>query len=412
MTVKDTLIELTMTPEDYLKQLFIENPLIISDPNYKSVIISAVRLKYYFDVSLEDTILHIDNMLRDMGKLRSEESTSYPSVVKDGHLEYLKNIYQPEQKTQEWYDFRHDHITASNAWKALGTTSSQNQLIYEKCQPLNTEKYKPSLVETPMSWGNKYEYLTTCIYEERNQTTIGTFGCIAHNEYSFIAASPDGIVTGQNNYGRMIEIKNVVSREITGIPKKDYYIQMQLQMEVCDLEECDFVETKFIEYESEIDFKQDKSPNKKGVILVFINDNQEFVYHYMPFNVTDYNEWMEQTFSTTPLSWFKNVYWKLDVYSCVLVKRQREWFKAAVPAFISIWDTIQRERINGEYTQRAPKKRILKSEIKNEIKNEINIDTIFEPELKETCTSPKNENKNELKPEMLVNIDGPVCDQT
>jgi putative phage-type endonuclease len=270
--VKDIWTNLSMTPKEYLEQLFLENPLILSDPAYKTGLISSIRAKYYFDPSVEDTVLRIDDLLRDIGKLRSDVSTSYPSNVREGHLDYLKSIYQPDQRTPEWYTFRHDHITASNAWKALGSTSSKNQLIYEKCQPLNTEKYKSSLTETPMSWGNKYEYLTTCLYEEKNNTTIGTFGCIAHTEYPFLAASPDGIVTGENNYGRMIEIKNVVSREITGIPKQDYYIQMQLQMEVCDLEECDFVETKFTEYDSEIEFNADVSCLKKGVILVFIND--------------------------------------------------------------------------------------------------------------------------------------------
>jgi hypothetical protein len=49
----------------------------------------------------------------------------------------------------------------------------------------------------------------------------------------------------------MLEIKNVVSREITGIPKPEYYVQMQLQMEVCDLEECDFLETKLISHSVE-----------------------------------------------------------------------------------------------------------------------------------------------------------------
>ena len=63
----------------------------------------------------------------------------------------------------------------------------------------------------------------------------------------------------KNNYlfGRMLEIKNVVSREITGIQKSEYWIQMQLQMEVCELNECDFLETKFIEYLSYEEFKED-----------------------------------------------------------------------------------------------------------------------------------------------------------
>ncbi len=385
--VKEFFVDVCMTPKEYIEQVLKDTPLLISEPQYRSSLISLIRSKYYFEPSLDEIVLNTDTILKELGKLRSEPSVSYPSIVKEGHLDYLRNVYQPEQKTQEWYEFRHNHITASNAWKALGTTSSQNQLIYEKCQPLNTEKYKSSLVESPMSWGNKYEYLTTCLYEEMNQTQIGTFGCISHKEYPFIAASPDGIVVGETNYGRMIEIKNVVSREITGNPKKDYYIQMQLQMEVCDLDECDFVETKFIEYDSEVEYLSDETPKKKGIILVYINDQQEFVYRYMPFHVTDYNEWMETTFSNTNLTWFKNIYWKLEVYSCVLVKRQREWFQAAVPHFVSIWDIIQKERISGEYSLRAPKKRVLK-------------------------TDSENKNRNELKPDAILEVDGLVCGQT
>jgi putative phage-type endonuclease len=362
-----------MTSNEYISQIFIENPLLMSDPNYIEVIVSSIRAKYYFDPTLEDIILQLPDTLRTLGRLRSEPTISYPSTVQPEHLDLLKNTYQPEQKTQEWYDFRHDHITASNAWKALGTISSKNQLIYEKCQPLNTEKYKSSLTETPMSWGNKYEHLTACLYEEMNHTVISSFGCIAHKEYSFLAASPDGIVTGETNFGRMIEIKNVVSREITGIPKKDYYIQMQIQMEVCDLEECDFVETKFIEFDSEAEYKADTTGKRKGVILVFINESNEFVYKYMPFDVLDYDLWMEEAFTNADitLNWFKNVYWRLDVYSCVLVKRQKEWFNSSLPEFISIWKTIEEERISGNYILRAPKKRVPKNDSINELKNEV-----------------------------------------
>ena len=62
------------------------------------------------------------------------------------------------------------------------------------------------------------------------------FGCIRHPTINFLAASPDGI----DEDGTMIEIKCVYSRKITGIPKKVYYDQMQLQMEVCNLNKCIF----------------------------------------------------------------------------------------------------------------------------------------------------------------------------
>ena len=46
----------------------------------------------------------------------------------------------------------------------------------------------------------------------------------------------------------MLEVKNIYNREIRGIPKEEYWIQMQIQMETCDLDICDFLETRFLEY--------------------------------------------------------------------------------------------------------------------------------------------------------------------
>ena len=330
-------------------------PIHIADPKYKDLILFDVRKKYPFIMMVE-----IDLILIDFNK-RSEQTYLYNSGPSE-KINQLLSIPQPAQRTEEWYQFRNEHITASNAWKALGTQSTQNQLIFEKCQPINREKFS-SLNETPMSWGHKYEPLTGMLYEERNNTKISDFGCIPHPTHPFLAASPDGIVTGTNNYGRMIEIKNVVSREITGIPKKDYYIQMQIQMEVCDLDECDFIETKFSEFDSEHEYFNDMSENVKGVIIVFIKDN-DFFYKYMPFelhNTTDEqkNVWIENAMLDETLVWVKNVFWKLDIYSCILVKRQREWFQKVIPQLEQTWQTILQERSSGDYLKRAPKKRTL-----------------------------------------------------
>jgi len=330
-------------------------PKHITEPKYKELILLDVK-KTNPLVTMEE----IDAVLKNHNKLRSEETYSYTSEPNE-KINALMSVYQPAQRTEEWYQFRNEHITASNAWKALGTQSTQNQLIFEKCQPINREKYSSSLNETPMSWGHKYEPLTARLYEEKHNTQISDFGCIPHPTYSFLAASPDGIVTGTNNYGRMIEIKNVVSREITGVPKKDYYIQMQIQMEVCDLDECDFIETKFTEYETEHEYFNDTSEIVRGIIIVFIKDN-DFFYKYLPFSLHGEsdelkNEWIEHSMLEESLVWVKNIYWKLDVYSCILVKRQREWFHHSIPQLEKIWNTILEERVSGEYVKRSPKKR-------------------------------------------------------
>ena len=46
----------------------------------------------------------------------------------------------------------------------------------------------------------------------------------------------------------------------------------------------------------------------------------------------------------------------MDQYSCVLVKRNPMWFKAAIPTIERVWGIILNERATG-YEHRAPKKR-------------------------------------------------------
>jgi len=352
-----------------ITQIIQDNPQFVVYPNYEELIFKQIIKNDLFKEPNIQSL--IGPILTDLKKERCSTSYSYDCI--DASMQYqinfLQNAPQPMQKTTEWYKFRNEHITASNAWKAFGSQPCQNQLIYEKCKAFTSisslsidpsDENQPShsnLAESSLTWGHKYEPLTRMLYESMNQTLIQDFGCIEHPQYSFLAASPDGIVVGPINYGRMIEIKNVVSREINGIPKLEYYIQTQLQMEVCNLPECDFVETKFKEFDSYQEFIIDTSDKKKGIIMVYV-ENGEYVYYYMPFNIVveeDINTWLD-TNMNNPGEWIKNVYWSLEVYSCVLIKRQIEWFQYAIPILQNIWQTICVERI-GDYSLRAPKKR-------------------------------------------------------
>ena len=48
-------------------------------------------------------------------------------------IEYIRNKDQPEQRTDEWYAYRSNLITASNAWKIFDSECNRNSIIYEKC---------------------------------------------------------------------------------------------------------------------------------------------------------------------------------------------------------------------------------------------------------------------------------------
>lgn len=300
-------------------------------------------------------------------KKEKEEEKKSMNEALEKKIKYLKSLPQPVQRTPEWYQFRWNLITASNAWKAFGTQSSMNQLIYEKCQPLkDTEDVIPVAVNTssPLHWGQKYEPLSVMIYEYTHNAKVSDFGCIQHPMYSFLGASPDGIVTSPNKYGTMLEIKNVVSREITGIPKNEYWIQMQLQMEVCDLDDCDFLETKFVEYDVN-SFNTDSSSEFKGILMYFDKGGIPH-YEYMPLNLhSDFDartKWEEELLDRNAdrYTFIKFIYWKLEKISCIYVKRDTHWFHTHIGQLQNIWNIIEKERQSG-YEHRAPIRREAKA---------------------------------------------------
>jgi len=390
----------------YLMEDFMNNnPTIISEPDFHDIFLDEIKELFY--VQMEEYILDDDYFEDDMDELLEEAFTIYTTIflpersIQNGDIikfndddydnnddssksdpilnkiQLLRELPQPVQRTPEWYKFRWNLITASNAWKAFETQNTINQLIYEKCQPLKTfedidgldDEIKMVNTNTPLHWGQKYEPLSVMIYEDMYKTKVEDFGCIQHPTYKFLGASPDGIVINKDStrFGRMLEIKNPISREITGIPKKEYWVQMQLQMEVCDLDECDFLETKFTEYFDADSYYNDNTINNenyKGIIIYFHTSEGKPFYVYKPLNLNTEEEiknWEEENvdkYQGEPYNYIymKFIYWKLDKLSCILVLRNKEWFKNNIGQLEKVWKIIEEERISG-YEHRAPIKK-------------------------------------------------------
>jgi len=297
--------------------------------------------------------------------------------LKKPNIDYVKSIFekiklkeQPDQRTTEWFKFRWNLLTASSIWKALDSTAMVNSIIYDKCKPINIYSKTSVNINSPFHHGHKYEPLSILMYEYLYNTKIGEFGCIKHDIIPFLGASPDGINIDETNkrFGRLLEIKNPVSdRLLNGIPKKDYWVQMQIQMEVWCSDECDFLETRFKTYENEDEFEKDgtftktKDDKYKGIILQF-HDGKEPIYKYHTFQISkkNFEIWSEKCIKDhSHLTWIGYTYWYLDNYSCALVLRNREWFKKIKPILENVWNTIVEERVSG-YDHRKPKKRKIK----------------------------------------------------
>jgi len=399
------LEELESNIEDMLHHYLEENFINWSDPNFvETMVVDVTELLHQDFVHAgiceddQESKEEIEDYIREYATIvceseyivpRSEEESQFnktnvdKEIIKE-KIEKLRNKPQPQQRTKEWYEFRHGLITASNIWKALSTESQQNSLIYEKCQPFVNGARFASCTTGSLHWGVKYEPLTLMLYKERkvlcNDNSVEDFGCIRHDTYEYIGASPDGIVTDETSplYGRMIEIKNIVNREIDGIPLKAYWIQMQVQMETCDLDECDFVETQIKEYETADEFWQDQE-RKKGIVLMFMptdeNQVQVPLYKFIPLNVVLTKEETQKWIDTVTVEQCdyrlqETHYWYLEIFSCVTVRRNKRWFQSAVPIISQIWDTILKERENG-HDHRAPKKRLKTSVIEKVIVNKL-----------------------------------------
>jgi putative phage-type endonuclease len=389
--------ELVETALKLMDEFITDNPQIISEPDFHEILLEEIKDIFY--IQMEEHIEDFKNgeeVEDDMNELLEEAfqifiNSFYPErsintedsiisklnneqiICLEKKIQDLRDIPQPVQRTPEWYQFRSNLITASNAWKAFESQSAINQLIYEKCQPIKIVDADPDVkiinnvnTNTAMHHGQKYEPLSVMFYEEKYKTKVEDFGCIKHPSYAFLGASPDGIIVDQlsDRFGRMLEIKNPVSRDITGIPKKEYWIQMQLQMEVCDLDECDFLETKFVEYsdrktyESDIEYGKDK----RGIIIQFYTKEGIPFYAYKPLHLIsdeEVTQWEDETIQfyeseVYQYSFTKYIYWKLEQISCVLVLRNREWFKNNIGQLANLWAIVEQERITG-YEHRAPK---------------------------------------------------------
>jgi hypothetical protein len=188
---------------------------------------------------------------------------------------------------------------------------------------------------------------------------------------------------------------------INGIPKKEYWIQMQLQMEVCDLDECDFLETKFTEYPDCQSYRDDsalgmveniefasytttKDGSYKGIIVYFHKREGSPHYEYMPVHlwkpddVSNWEETIVQKYESEPYKYtfIKFIYWKLETLSCVLVLRNRDWFKNNVGQLEKVWNIIEQERVTG-YDHRAPVKRVKKEQPTSYADSKNNSDVCF-----------------------------------
>ena len=168
------------------------------------------------------------------------------------------NRPQTAQHSADWYSQRRNRLTASEFSQILD--GRRASLLSQKVAPVHEGAATDRPFASPVgisqadgdmnatTWGHRFESVVRDMYEQE----LAGVGCVndslgrfTHPRIPWISASPDGIVTKGPLAGRLLEIKAPKSRQPGEFVPAEYYVQMQIQMEVCDIDVVDFVEAQF-----------------------------------------------------------------------------------------------------------------------------------------------------------------------
>lgn len=280
------------------------------------------------------------------------------------HLTKLINNNSGEQRTDDWHTRRSNMLTASDIYKGLATAtpSMKYDLIMSKLKPR---------VQTggggvrALVWGTRLESVAKEIIIKETTTVseckIVDLNCVQHPTYTFLGASPDGVLLCDDitneRYGRLVELKCPISRvfsETTPIP--DSYIhQMQLQLHCTNLTECEYIETAFklLNYANWAD-----TESKYKSFYAVHGDTGQVKYKLIT-DSRDVATWRKEEINNDPEMIWQLFYWVYVNHRNKLVKRDDEWLTSNIESLTEVWNTVLDHRKNGTFPVNPLEKTIL-----------------------------------------------------
>ena len=175
-----------------------------------------------------------------------------PKEYIDGILKHImEERHQVEQRSAQWYEEFGIMLTASEFHKLFDSERTRGQLVLSKANPIPHDSFGSKAVPTeymkPMDWGIRFEPIVKQYLEKLWNCQVYECGRMKHTTQKRLGASPDGLIISEGHkYGRLVEIKCPYSRKVgLGIPQ-EYWMQMQIQMEVTNLMECEYIEVEIL----------------------------------------------------------------------------------------------------------------------------------------------------------------------
>ena len=275
-------------------------------------------------------------------------------------VESIKKRPQIEQRTEEWYaNFSHV-LTASEFSNLFASPKKWSDFVMAKARPSRDDRPRrlaqPTDEMTPIAWGIRFEPVVKQILEFKDRSRIYESGRLRHPTNPFLAASPDGIIESAANpkqVGRLVEIKCPYSRTIGGEVPFEYWIQMQIQMEVTDIDECEYVEVDIVSARPKVEVVDLSGCSMKGTMYLLkqiVDEDAPFEYKYVYGDIGS-----TQIPSVDGYETQECIAWGLKRMHRKIVHRDRAWFESTKPWQDAFWVDVDRVK-KGEELPQTPKK--------------------------------------------------------
>ena len=259
------------------------------------------------------------------------------------------------QRTLAWYKQGQEVLTASQFATLTKSPRTRGQLVLEKAKQLTEAdiSVKPLCCHTfgmrPFDWGIRFEPIAKQLYQDITKTVVADLGRLMHSVLPSLAASPDGLIVSDtlgsigSRKGRLVEYKAPISRVITSEVPKDYYVQMQIQMEVADVELCDYFEITCMS--PGVKNYVEPTVDTKGYGNIFLIGLYErpHRYEYSPLNN---KEWTPDLKENECI--LETIPWWCTGYNLKTVERSKEWFESMKIPMNAFWEDVEKAK-KGEF---------------------------------------------------------------
>ena len=304
-----------------------------------------------FDIDTRTKTKHTESLLFSLYELFHKYAKTI--LPKDTLKERLEKIYikhQVEQRTSQWYEDMKCMLTASEFHKLFESERTRGQLVLSKVNPEKRDSPHalPTQSMSPMDWGVRFEPVVKRYLENLWGCSIYDCGRLKHETQKHLGASPDGIIITESceRYGKLVEIKCPYSRKIGGIVPEEYWMQMQIQLEVTNLNECEYVEVEVLSKNP-----KNMSPDLSGCFLekgiVWLLE-KEGVYKYV------YSETEKETLVSEGYTESETIEYAIAKVHNVVVKRDTKWYESTLELQAKFWADVGLAR-NNEFVLPEPK---------------------------------------------------------